>query len=136
MPATNQQKHEAGRHLVVAEALLRGYDAQTVGRSGLVEINGHQAEVKVTTTGRWQIGDIYKFADATIQRVVFVDVTETGPQFYIMDGDEARETLKRNFDQWKNSRPGGERPRTPDSTHSLVPTEQIASWRDRWSLFE
>ena len=136
MTATNQQKHEAGRHLVVAEALLRGYYAQTVGRSGLVEISGHQAEVHVTTTGRWQIGNIDKFADATTPRVVFVDVTETGPEFYIQDGDEARKTLKRNHDQWKKSRPGGERPRTPDSTHSLVPVEQIESWRDRWSLFD
>jgi len=106
VPATNQQKHEAGRHLVVAEALLRGYDAQTVWRSGLVEINGHQAEVKMTTTGRWQIGDIYKFAEATIQRIVFVDVTETGPDFYIMDGDEARRNSQAELRPMEEQPPG------------------------------
>ena len=75
MPATNQQKHDAGRHFVVAEALLRGYDARTVGHSGLVEVNGYQAEVLVTASGRWQIADIYKFAEATTQLVVFADAS-------------------------------------------------------------
>jgi hypothetical protein len=101
VPATNQQKHKAGRHLVVAEALLRGYDAHPVGRSGLVEIRRPSGGGQGDDHGRWQIGDICRFAEATIQRIVFVDVTETGPDFYIMDGDEARETLKRNFDQWE-----------------------------------
>jgi len=49
MPATRQQKHEAGRHLVVGEALLRGYDAHTIGPTRLVEVNGHRATVHVKT---------------------------------------------------------------------------------------
>jgi hypothetical protein len=49
MPATRQQKHEAGRHLVVGEALLRGYDAHTIGPTRLVEVNGHRAAVHVKT---------------------------------------------------------------------------------------
>ena len=57
MPATRQQKHEAGRHLVVGEALLRGYDAHTIGPTRLVEVNGHRAAVHVKTKGSWQLGD-------------------------------------------------------------------------------
>ena len=41
------------------------------------------------TKGQWQISNIYKFAEATSKRVVFVDLTETSPEFFIMDGDEA-----------------------------------------------
>ena len=51
MQATNQKKHEAGRHLVAAEALIRGYDADTLGRSGLVDVNGHGTEIHVKVVG-------------------------------------------------------------------------------------
>lgn len=135
MPATHQQKHEAGRHLVVAEALLRGYSAQTVGRSGLVEINGRRAEVHVKTKGSWQIGNINKFVEATTERVVFVELTGAGPEFFILDGNRARAIIRRNHEQWLE-RVGGVRPRTPDSKHSAVRPDHIQSWRNRWSLFE
>jgi hypothetical protein len=135
MLATNQQKHEAGRHLVVAEALLRGYHAQTVGRSGLVEVNGHQAEVHAKTRGSWQISNLAEFLEATTERVVWVELTETGPEFFIMDGDEARAVVSRGQQEWLK-RVGGVRPRTPDSTHAGVRSEQVESWRNRWSLIE
>lgn len=36
MARTNQQTHDAGRHLVVAEALLRGYASALEGSSSFV----------------------------------------------------------------------------------------------------
>jgi hypothetical protein len=135
MPATRQQKHEAGRHLVVGEALLRGYDAHTIGPTRLVEVNGHRAAVHVKTKGSWQLGDIDKFVGATTERIVFVELTETGPEFFILDGDDARAIVKRDQEQWLK-RVGGVRPKTPDSKHAAVNSEHVEPWRNRWSLFD
>jgi hypothetical protein len=59
MARTNQQTHDAGRHLAVAEALMRGYPAALVGRSSYIEVNGHkvQVQVQVAANGAWQIDD-------------------------------------------------------------------------------
>jgi hypothetical protein len=135
MPATRQQKHEAGRHLVVGEALLRGYDAHTIGPTRLVGVNGHRAAVHVKTKGSWQLGDIDKFVGATTERIVFVELTETGPEFFILDGDDARAIVKRDQEQWLK-RVGGVRPKTPDSKHAAVNSEHVEPWRNRWSLFD
>jgi hypothetical protein len=135
MPATRQQKHEAGRHLVVGEALLRGYDAHTIGPTRLVEVDGHRAAVHVKTKGSWQLGDIDKFVGATTERIVFVELTETGPEFFILDGDDARAIVKRDQEQWLK-RVGGVRPKTPDSKHAAVNSEHVEPWRNRWSLFD
>jgi hypothetical protein len=135
MPATRQQKHEAGRHLVVGEALLRGYDAHTIGPTRPVEVNGHRAAVHVKTKGSWQLGDIDKFVGATTERIVFVELTETGPEFFILDGDDARAIVKRDQEQWLK-RVGGVRPKTPDSKHAAVNSEHVEPWRNRWSLFD
>lgn len=135
MPATQHQKHEAGRHLVVAQALLRGYDAQTQGRSSLVEINGRRAEIHVATKGAWQISNVDKFLGATTARVVFVDLTGTVPEFFILDGDRARAIVKRHHEAFLK-RVGGVRPRNPESKHVAVRRDLVQRWRNRWSLFD
>lgn len=135
MPATQHQKHEAGRHLVVAEALLRGYDAQTVGRSSLVEIDGREAEVHVATKGAWQISNVDRFLGATSARVVFVDLSGTVPEFFIVDGDRARAIVKRHHEEFLK-RVGGVRPRNPRSKHAAIRRDLVTRWRSRWSLFE
>jgi hypothetical protein len=135
MPATQYQKHEAGRHLVAAEALLRGYEARIVGRSSLVEVNGRQAEVHVATKGAWQISNIDKFLGAPTSRVVFVDLTGTVPEFFILDGDRARAVVKRHHDSYME-RVGGVRPQNPKSKHAAVNRDHIQRWRNRWSLFD
>jgi hypothetical protein len=135
MPATQHQKHEAGRHLVVAQALLRGCDARIVGRSSLVEVNGRQAEVHVATKGAWQISNIDKFLGASTSRVVFVDLTGTVPEFFILEGDRARAVVKRHHDSYME-RVGGIRPRNPKSKHAAVRRDHIQRWRNRWSLFD
>jgi hypothetical protein len=140
MPATHRQKHEARRHLVVAEALIHGYNAYTVGNTLLVDVNGRSAEVHVTTMGGWQLGDIEKFLAAATEFVIFVDLTETAPEnlvpeFFIAEGDQARSVLGRSHDEWLKSR-GGVRPRTPQSKHSLIQRHQVEGWGNRWALFE
>ena len=135
MSATHQQKHEAGRHLVVAEALLRGYDAHTVGRSGLVDVNGHRAEVHVKTKGAWQIANLDRFAEGSTGRVVFVDLSGTVPEFFILNGEQARAMVRRDFEQWLAG-VGGRRPRTPGSKHTAFGVDRVQRWRNRWSLFD
>jgi hypothetical protein len=135
MTATHQQKHEAGRHLVVAQALLRGYGARTVGRTSLVEINGRQAEVHVATKGAWQIANVDRFLGATTRLVIFVDLTGTVPEYFILDGDRARTIVRRHHQQFLE-RVGHVRPLNPQSKHTAVRRDHVQRWRNRWSLFD
>jgi hypothetical protein len=135
MTATHHQKHQAGRHLIVAQALLMGSDAQIVGRSTFVEINGHRAEVRVATTGTWQIANVDRFLSATTPRVVFVDLSGTVPDFFILDGDGARATVKRHHEEFL-TRVGGVRPRNPHSKHAALKRDHVQHGLDRWSLFD
>jgi hypothetical protein len=134
MPATQQQKHEAGRHLVVAEALLHGYPAKTVGRSSFVDVNGQQAEVHVAAKGSWQIANVDKFLAGTIDRVVLVDITGKVPEFYILDGDRLRTIVKRNHDRFIER--VGTRPRNPESKHTRIDPGLVRRFRNRWTLFD
>ena len=135
MAPTHHQKHEAGRHLVVAQALLRGNSARIVGSSSLVEINGQRASVHVVTKGSWQIGNVDRFLSATTPRVVFVDLRGTVPEFFILEGDSARATVKRHVDEFMK-RVGGTRPRNPQSKHAAVRRDQVQRGLNRWSLFD
>ena len=135
MAPTHHQKHEAGRHLVVAEALLHASDAKIVGRSSLVEINGRQAEVHVATTGTWQISNLDRFLSANTPVVIFVDLSESVPEFFILDGDSARDIAKRHHEAFLD-RVGGVRPRNPDSKHAALKRHQVETGQDRWSLFD
>ena len=84
MAATNHQKHEAGRHLAVAHALLRGYPAKLVGPHRYVEINGRSAVVMLAGKGAWQIADLEDFTASNQERYILVDVTDDAAVFYIM----------------------------------------------------
>ncbi|MFG1744164.1 hypothetical protein ACGFJ4_08335 [Micromonospora chalcea] len=66
MARSNHQKHQAGRHLAVAEALLRGYSASLEGPQAFVKIKGRQAAVQVAAQGAWMIADLHK---ATVPRL-------------------------------------------------------------------
>jgi hypothetical protein len=59
--------------------------------------------------GSWQISNLAKFLEATTERVVWVELTETRPEFFIMDGDEARAVFSRGQQDWLK-RVGGVRP--------------------------
>jgi hypothetical protein len=132
MARTHQQTHDAGRHLAVAEALMRGHQAALVGRSSYIEVNGHKAQVQVAAKGAWQIEDVDKYTSATIEHIVLVDLTEGLREFYICPGDLLRRDVRERYDQFLTSK-GGTRPRNPDSRHSAIYPEQVRKWRNGWS---
>jgi hypothetical protein len=132
MARTHQQTHDAGRHLAVAEALMRGHQAALVGRSSYIEVNGHKAQVQVAAKGARQIEDVDKYTSATIEHIVLVDLTDGLREFYICPGDLLRRDVRERYDQFLTSK-GGTRPRNPDSRHSAIYPEQVRKWRNGWS---
>jgi hypothetical protein len=132
--ATNHQKHEAGRHLAVAHALLHGYPADLVGPHRYVEINGRSAVVLLAGKGAWQIADVDDFTSANQPLYVLVDVTDGTAAIYIVPGDELRTDVRTRHDAFL-ARVQGQRPRNPDSKHTTIEPAHVRDWRDRWSLF-
>lgn len=131
MARTNQQTHDAGRHLAVAEALMRGYRAALVGPFSFIEVNGHKVQVQVAAKGAWQIEDIDKYTSATIENVVLVDLTDGLREFYICPGDALRNDVRKRYDQFLVTK-GGVRLRNPDSKHSAIYPEQVRKWHNGW----
>jgi hypothetical protein len=131
---TNHQKHEAGRHLAVAYALLHGYPAKLVGPHRYVEINGLPAVVMLAGMGAWQIADVEDFITSSQPRYVLVDVTNGGLTLYIVPGDELRRSVRRRHQEFL-ARVGGERPRNPASKHAAIEPDHIKEWEGCWSLF-
>ena len=131
MARTHRQTHDAGRHFVVAEALLRGYPAALVGASSHVEVNGHKALVQVAAKGAWQIADVDDYTSGTIKHIILVDLTENQREFYICPGDKLRTEVSERHDQFL-ARHGGSRPRTPDSKHAAIHPQDVQRWHDGW----
>ncbi|MFJ3979247.1 hypothetical protein [Streptomyces sp. NPDC090021] len=130
---THSQTHQAGRHLAVAEALLRGIPAKLKGAQTYIEVGEHVAQVMVAAKGAWMIADIDKFAALTCSRVILVQLTVEGPHFYVADGNELRaEVLARHMQFLEQV--GGVRPRNPDSKNTVIKPEHVDSWRDQWGL--
>ncbi|MEO3777289.1 hypothetical protein ABGB16_10645 [Micromonospora sp. B11E3] len=90
MAPSNHQKHQAGRHLAVAEALLQGYSASLDGPQTFVKINGRTAAVQVAAQGGWMIADIDKMTAMSTDLYVLVDVTDGRRAFYVVPGDDLR----------------------------------------------
>ncbi|MEW2384315.1 hypothetical protein AB0873_19800 [Micromonospora sp. NPDC047707] len=135
MAPSNHQKHQAGRHLAVAEALLQGYTASLEGPQTFVKINGRRAAVQVAAQGAWMIADVYKATAASIDFYVLVDVTDGRRSFYVVPGDDLRSGIDERHQEFM-SRVGGVRPRNPDSRHTAIYPAQVKAWRSRWSLFD
>lgn len=135
MAPTHQQTHEAGRHLAVAEALIRGYKAALVGPASYIEVDGHKAQVQVAAKGAWQIVDVDKYTSSTIEHVVLVDLTGDRREVYICPGDALRSEVRKRYDAFVLSK-GGTRPRNPDSKHAAIYPEQVRQWHSNWSRFD
>jgi hypothetical protein len=131
---TNQQTHDAGRHLAVAQALLQGYKAGLVGRTSYIEVNGQKAQVQVAAKGAWQIDDVDKYTSAAIGHIVLVDVTDGLREFYVCPGDKLRADVRKRHDDYVTSQ-GGTRPRNPESKHAAIYPEQVRKWRNAWKRF-
>ncbi|MFJ6837576.1 hypothetical protein [Streptomyces sp. NPDC091209] len=130
---THAQTHQAGRHLAVAEALLRGLPARLKGAQTYIEVGGHTAQVMVAAKGAWMIADIEKFAALTCTRVILVHITADGRYFYVADGDTLRAEVQTRHKRFLEQ-VGGVRPRNPDSRSTVIKPEDVTAWRDQWQL--
>lgn len=134
MAPSNNQKHQAGRHLVVAEALLQGYSASLDGAQTFVKINGRKAAVQLAGQGGWIVADIDKMTAMSVDLYVLVDVTDGCRDFYVVPGDELRGGVRERHDEFMTS-VGGVRPRNPNSRQTTIYPADVEVWRSRWSLF-
>ncbi|SIM83688.1 hypothetical protein [Micromonospora cremea] len=135
MAPSNHQKHQAGRHLAVAEALLHGHSASLHGAQTFVTINGRTAAVQVAAQGGWMVADIDRMTAMSVDLYVLVDVTDGRRDFYVVPGDDLRAGVRQRHDEFMAS-VGGVRPRNPDSRHAAIYPANVEAWRNRWSLFE
>jgi hypothetical protein len=133
--ASNQQKHQAGRHLAVAHALLQGLPAKLVGPQTHVEINGPSGVVMLAAMGAWQIADIAEFLASDQERYVLVDVTNGPAALYLVPGNDLRHGVRERHTAFL-ARVGGTRPRNPDSGHTKIEPADVNPWRNQWSLFK
>ncbi|MDG4839851.1 hypothetical protein O7631_25260 [Micromonospora sp. WMMD967] len=135
MAPSNHQKHQAGRYLAVAEALLHGYSASLHGAQTFVKINGWMAAVQVAAQGGWMVADIDRMTEMSIDLYVLVDVTDGRRDFYVVPGDELRAGVRERHEEFMASI-GGVRPRNPYSRHTAIYPTNVEVWRNQWSLFD
>lgn len=131
---THQQTHQAGRHLVVGQALLRGHRANLSGAQTFVDIDGRRAAVMVAGKGAWMIADIDTFTDSTVGTYVLVDVSGEHPRFFIAPGDELRHDVRQRHQQFMAR--VGVRPRNSESRHTKIEPQDVARWENDWSAFD
>ncbi|MEU3198804.1 hypothetical protein [Streptomyces sp. NPDC006996] len=129
---TTAQVHQAGRHLAVAEALLRGVTAKLRGAQTYIEVGEHVALVKVATKNAWIIGDVDEFTALTCDRAILINVSDTR-DFYIVDANQLRADVRKRHQEFLE-RVGGTRPRNPDSKNHVIQLEHVNEWQDRWDL--
>jgi hypothetical protein len=134
MAPSHQQKHQAGRHLAVAQALLHAYEAKLVGPMTFIEVAGRRVQVQVAAQGAWQISDVDRPVQATADVVVLVDISGATPEFYVVPADDLRVVVRRRHEEFM-ARVGGRRPQNPDSKHSTIDPPDVQRWKDGWSLF-
>jgi hypothetical protein len=134
MAPNHHQKHQAGRHLVVAEALLHGYSANLHGAQTFVQVNGRTVAVMAAAQGAWMIENVDKFTDSNTEAYVLVDLTGGKRDFYVVPGDDLRREVGERHQAFMSR--VGVRPRNPDSKHTKIEPEQVGRWRSQWSLFD
>lgn len=131
----NHQVHEYARHIAAAAALANGYkSARLDGPHTRVVIEDRTVQVN----SRRQPGSPWQF---NINRVVvedaiaviLVDLTGDHPEFYIAPAQRVRDSVKRRYDKWLESK-GGTRPRNPTSGHATLELSDISEWYQRWDL--
>jgi hypothetical protein len=135
MAPSNNQKHQAGRDLAVAEALLRGYSVTIQGPQTFIQVNGRTATVMVAAQGAWMVADIDKFIAASTETYVLVNLTGDRRDCYVVPGDELRRGVAERHREFMK-RVGGTRPRNPDSRQTAIEPLHVEAWQSRWSLFD
>src|SRR5436305_15035485 len=100
MIPTHQQKHQAGRHLAVAQALLHGHGASRAGPTTYIEVGGRRVQIQVAAQGAWQIDDVDKYLEGTIKAVVLVDISGVAPEYYVVPGDDLRTVVRTRHEEF------------------------------------
>lgn len=132
---SNHKINEAARHLVAAEAILRGLPAEIRkdGHLGWVQINGRRVAVYCTTE-QWSLTGDLVHPEADV--VVFVrrsTVSDIAHEYFVAPRDVAVAALRDDMKQYL-AKHGGQRPRTPGSDQQTLRAHIAETWRDRWDV--
>lgn len=129
--------HQAGMYLVLGEAMRRGLNA---GRHEhdrrLLRINGKAVQVRARRRGDWQLGDYRTSLVPAADIIVLVDLEpEEYAAFYVVPRQPLQEEVNRAYEDWLATQPGQQRPRNPESRHSVIYQEFADPYRNRWDYF-
>lgn len=141
---------QAGKTLVVEELNRRGIlaEANPAHRSDpdiMILGTDYQpiAQVKVKTKGpksariyswQWDINRAKRDCEALpTSYFILVDLAALPPRYYIVQRNTvARAVIHRH--QRLLARHGGQRPKTPDSPHTIIPLSFVQSGEDAWHI--
>lgn len=124
----------AGLHLVAAEAMLRGVNAEIrrEGRLSWVRAGARRIEVHIAK-GEWPLTGRRVQSEADI--VVFILRGETTThEYFIATRAEVLAVLDEDMKAWLATQPDGKRPRNPDTDEQTLRPKLAEPWRDRWYL--
>lgn len=143
---TNQQVARAGEHYVVAELHRRGADAACFGgnmpRIDVLAADREQTrtvaiQVKTKTGRDWQTSTAHGRhrdpEDDSTRFWILVDLSGEAPGYYVVPEWWMQADIQAEHDRYL-ARHGGQRARTPGSTHHAIAVRRVEQWRDRWDL--
>lgn len=130
----NDQVHQVGSYIAATEAVLNGHKVDVVaeGRRYRLLVNGHLVQVFTRRAGDWQPNAVQPIAEDTVG-VVFVDLAQSEPEFYVTTGDWLRHDVAKHYKRYLAAH-GGTRRDNPESQHHKVSTARVAAWRDQWDV--
>lgn len=144
---TNQMVGRAGEHLVTGEILRRGGHATPfAGNMPHVDVmaaDRDQArtvwiQVKTKRGGRvWQTSTTKGTQREQVRHPdrfwVLVDLALDDPEYYVVPEWWMQNDIYNAHQEYLKEH-GGQRARTPDSTHHAITVARVEQWRDRWDL--
>jgi hypothetical protein len=145
----NQQVGRVGEHYVAAELRRRGAYAVTFsGNMPEIDILASDVrrtrtvsiQVKTKTAGTWQTstrrGRPRDEESGGTEFWIFVDIgknPDARPTYYIVPAWWMENSIHVEHEAYI-ARHGGQRARTPTSTHHAIAASRLAQWRDRWDF--
>jgi predicted Abi (CAAX) family protease len=146
---TSQQVARAGEHLVAAEIHRRGgYAVTFAGNMPEIDILANDADqsrtlaiqVKTKRVGSWQTSLrewTVRHPEVADKRFwILVDLSQdpdAQPEFFIVPESWMQEDIDRAHAEYLK-RHGGQRARTPTSSHHSISKNRVEQWRGRWDL--
>lgn len=113
------------------------FDAMTAAHKAghpevVLMILSDQIGVRSRRSGEWPIRDYKREVPAGAVALVYVDYTARKPEYYIVPTNEAREILKKHYDDNLDEH-RGQRPRTPESGNVGLRLGDIQHWHNAWT---